>query len=632
MHNSNSDPPKANVKLLDSDQGFPNKARKPNPQSLDKQLSDDNETTISTAHNRFNMDKPPSLFLSKELQRYNVEQKGVLKPMSGSLNTLLKSKLVQSKSSLSSHTSTEISFNRSINMPNSLKRVTLEELADTSSENEEEYAKSVHSIISDYLEDKNRDSFIFNEEFESSSRSGNSITPKDTTLENTHNLGRHDSKDAINMPDTILTNKSSDMSGLRNRNNQNDDSIRSSSKTRIRKRKHLSTSTKIEHNNDLEDLNVIDFDLPNPDISDSLLISKEENRHGAKQEKTVGFLEDNETALNPTLHIYSLNSQAMEETILREPDTTKRSSLSSGELLSKLANSFIEEEIHDLVEERYVYQVANKNLTGRVGSDTKLPVMLYKIEDRESRNQTEDSNVKRMLENATFEDVSKDSDSSESFKSTHTDFNSNQKENPFRSRNTESVAFSIPLKLSHVQAEPEGEFGTVSLAHKAEIKKNGNEAINLPPGRVAVDLKKPNKNNHLQDTISKQNSHENMLNDPPPWNTLDPSDLEKSNLPAKRSHDNIDSCLWLIFAVLLVFGLVAPPVYFLIPLGFFDRSNALRCHGHINLAYPQDSFPKTSANRFTALQKIISLVWGLTWLLIVLAMIAVGLSVGITRE
>lgn len=89
---------------------------------------------------------------------------------------------------------------------------------------------------------------------------------------------------------------------------------------------------------------------------------------------------------------------------------------------------------------------------------------------------------------------------------------------------------------------------------------------------------------------------------------------------------------WLQFSLLMVVGLVAPPIYFLTTIGLFDGKDCQHSYYSGMTSYKvNQSNQGIYVKKFTKLQKVVSFVIGLVWLLIVLAMIGVGLGVGLTR-
>lgn len=83
---------------------------------------------------------------------------------------------------------------------------------------------------------------------------------------------------------------------------------------------------------------------------------------------------------------------------------------------------------------------------------------------------------------------------------------------------------------------------------------------------------------------------------------------------------------WSNWLVMMALGLVAVPIYFLLPLGAFDHGGFLRSRhpvgkgAEVNWRYHR---------RYSRAQKMASLVIGLLWLAIVLAMIGVGFGLGL---
>ena len=77
---------------------------------------------------------------------------------------------------------------------------------------------------------------------------------------------------------------------------------------------------------------------------------------------------------------------------------------------------------------------------------------------------------------------------------------------------------------------------------------------------------------------------------------------------------------WINWSLLMILGLIVPPLYFIIPIGLLDGD-------YLGLRYANKP-----SRKFSTKQKIISLILGILWLLIVLAMIGVGIGLGVTRE
>ncbi|QBM90270.1 hypothetical protein METSCH_E05150 [Metschnikowia aff. pulcherrima] len=89
---------------------------------------------------------------------------------------------------------------------------------------------------------------------------------------------------------------------------------------------------------------------------------------------------------------------------------------------------------------------------------------------------------------------------------------------------------------------------------------------------------------------------------------------------------------WSKWTFMMIAGLVAIPVFFLLPLGVFDNGGFSRDSDY-QMGLDEKA---TLANwryqrRYTWVQKLLSLLIGLAWVLVVIAMIAVGFGVGLTR-
>ena len=140
-------------------------------------------------------------------------------------------------------------------------------------------------------------------------------------------------------------------------------------------------------------------------------------------------------------------------------------------------------------------------------------------------------------------------------------------------------------------------------------------------------------NNYLHDTLSKNNSHEHMLNNSPTtnYNAIDSSydDLEKNLKPIlDQVPHNTHS--WPLFILIMIIGLVVPPIYILLAVGFFDNNNTSNSQYNLHLTYLVVN--PNQNKRFSKTQKLVSFVIGLLCLCIILALIGVGLGVGLTRE
>ena len=114
-----------------------------------------------------------------------------------------------------------------------------------------------------------------------------------------------------------------------------------------------------------------------------------------------------------------------------------------------------------------------------------------------------------------------------------------------------------------------------------------------------------------------------MLSEQSPINFKHP--MAGSNYKIKR---NRGSFSWFRYAVLMVAGLVAPPVYFLLAMGSFDDHFRPTPYYTGYISESEKPVPR----RYTKAQKLASVLLGLLWCIIVFAMIGVGVGLGLTRE
>lgn len=129
----------------------------------------------------------------------------------------------------------------------------------------------------------------------------------------------------------------------------------------------------------------------------------------------------------------------------------------------------------------------------------------------------------------------------------------------------------------------------------------------------------------LQDTLSKQEYHKAMY--------INDSDQQLDATYTQEVELGTSSVPWSRWAVMMVMGLVAVPVLFMISFGFFDYGG----HHDYSLTRSIDNEKKGDVQmryfqRYTPLQKMLSFALGVFWILVVLAMIGVGFGLGISRE
>lgn len=328
----------------------------------------------------------------------------------------------------------------------------------------------------------------------------------------------------------------------------------------------------------------------------------------------------------------------MDETAIK--NTTKdatRSSMSTNELLYKLETFYdndndnnTRESISNLKESEGLY-----DLTAGVDSKTKLPVMLYKVQDknyteRNNRWSVDDRNQKNprntsttsSLQNLSQEYIPKTLAGSsipvpEISKSRLGQYSS-------------TASLTLSGRMVSLNSVPSQIYGSNIIDERRSSPSLREFVSSGIQSHGSVTQFAPN--NYLHDTLSKNNSHEHMLADTPStkYNAIDSSyeDLEKNDLKTPLNHASYNTHSWPLFILVMLIGLVIPPIYILLAVGFFDNNTYY--HQYLQLAYLVVN--PNQNKRFSKTQKLVSFIIGLTWLCIVLAMLGVGLGIGISRE
>lgn len=275
--------------------------------------------------------------------------------------------------------------------------------------------------------------------------------------------------------------------------------------------------------------------------------------------------QDTTTFLNDILE--SLNINLVRNTVI---------SLSSGELLNRIGNS----SLHDLSEKS----------TNDPTNISEHPIVIHKFKEPQSPRLIEVDK-----DHIIFEPI-KSLDSVHYHDSDISSNNSNY-----------SHEISIPT-LRHSEKSP-------------FIPNKSKPPVNVPPHVPTHDI-----------TI-KQKIHEQMHQTKSP-STSGPkeafevkSDFSFYDQLSEESFVAPKSFSWRYFSVMMMVGLLIPPVYFLLSLGIFDRLGTAQ-HFYSGIYYKkQYLINRNKLVKFSTVQKSVSFIIGIFWFGVILAMIGVGLGI-----
>lgn len=336
----------------------------------------------------------------------------------------------------------------------------------------------------------------------------------------------------------------------------------------------------------------------------------------------------------------------MDETAIK--NTTRdvtRSSMSTNELLYKLETFYDTGNDNNTQESIARSKETNKNfydLTAGVDSRTNLPVMLYKVQDKHYLERNNRWSVDYRLQ----KDVRSNRSPVSSQQHRSPDLipksfagSSMSIIEPSKSR-LGQYASKTSIALSgqgvSLNSDPSQIYGSKKHSHNNLHEKSPAPIFNPSASDTQShgSVTQLTTNNYLHDTLSKNNSHEHMLNNTPTtnYNTIGSSyeDLEKNDLSPILNQIRHKTHSWPLFILIMIIGLAVPPIYILLAAGFFDNNNTSNRQYNLQLTYLVVN--PNQKKRFSKTQKLISFIIGLLWLCIVLAMIGVGLGVGLTRE
>lgn len=254
-------------------------------------------------------------------------------------------------------------------------------------------------------------------------------------------------------------------------------------------------------------------------------------------------------------------------------------------------------------------------LVAGVDSQSELPVMLYTVQDRESSNnrwsvfEKERRMVILQVPEPTYSGSRSGSNS--------------PRDVSFLSR-----SIDMPLSDSFRSGTNNMDLATISQGLSGPtLKWRSPEAFQKheQPNEVSHVFRKSMEtpvSSVIQDSITKQHHHKHMTS-------------QYLNHNEKSLYHQIsggaNDVPWAKWFSMMIMGLVAVPVYFMVAFGFFDYGGNYDYALKRTLNEKDANVEVRYFRRYTRTQKVLSGVIGILWLLVVLVMIGVGIGLAIRR-
>lgn len=523
--------------------------------------------------------------------------------------------------------------------------VRVEDFADSSEGSHEYDSDSVNSILQEYEVKPHRaekKEFIFQENFDESAELSSSARP--------------------------ITMSSMSSASVYHDCTQTLPASRPANRHNSRRHTVLSSSSNIDEDKSILMISTIstvaersdDIRYPDPEITvnDTPIKSHGDSSFDRIDDKPLQPLQQPQQPQQPQGNI--IDNKTRE----RNSAYTHRSSISSGELLSRLEASY------DVSGRRQMRPVSGlNNFTARLDSRTELPVMLYRVENEsfdEKRwslvESQRDSARERKSDNIGSHDSSASNESTRLYPGQKMSIQTDHSESSFsgidpRAKSPQYSNLQGRFQTDQIGGDGQGDGHGENRGSGSNSGSNSNSGTNSGRGSGSgsssgpisgsshqkssiqsyFDRLQQSKNNQSPQSKpaprmdpetspnhpkSPEESPHQFITRPPRTEKIRDSEERKTShermfyekdifhLPpiTKRYHS------WFYFLVIMIVGLVAPPVYYLVTLGVMDRRRSR--HG------PQP--------RFLRGQKFVSLAIGIVWILVVLAMIGVGFGVGQT--
>lgn len=297
-----------------------------------------------------------------------------------------------------------------------------------------------------------------------------------------------------------------------------------------------------------------------------------------------------------------------------------------------------------------ISNTSSSKLLGVIAGDSQaeLPVMVYSVEHRESNSQwSAYEKQKTMMERMEMPQApmptylgprsGSNSPRSISILSTNIDISSrnNRSMNDMATKSTSGLLSSHPSpkfssdskwprEISRGQNDPN--VGDSDLPILAESP----DEVTLPVHSTQVH---PQAFSVVQDTITKQQHHKHMISNEMISKDIIRNDITSHNEKKSQYRQmavGSNDASWTKWVSMMVIGLVAVPIYFMVTFGFFDHGGYYEYTLDRTLNEKDTDVQLRYFLRYTRTQKVLSSVIGIIWILMVLAMIGVGfgLSVG----
>jgi len=173
--------------------------------------------------------------------------------------------------------------------------------------------------------------------------------------------------------------------------------------------------------------------------------------------------------------------------------------------------------------------------------------------------------------------------------------------------------------ISSIQGRNSGRYDDNRVPHPGSILLKEDASVLVPNSVQQTRVPSPASSVN-QDTVTKQHHHLSMI-----------GHNEKSG-QYWQTPSKANAMPWSKWFTMMVMGLVAVPIYFMLSFGFFDYGGYYEFSLDRTLNEKHDDVLVRYFRRYTRSQKVLSCIFGVFWIMVVLAMIGVGFGLAITRS